>query len=485
MKKKLRRLLIAALAVSLLLPSCGGETTNTPSSTETGESESVGESSREPETVYIHTGDPDNKVRAEAYLAALPERDFDGASFIITAPNAYLFDPSEVSYISKAVTERNRAVEEKYNVTVSAQSAELGVMREESEKSTASGMFYSHVLVLPQTSVPVFAVDGLLMNLRSVPLLDMTSPYFNRSSVDAFSLGDATYALAGSALPASTGLSALFYNKNVADVLDGVDLYETAMNGLLTWDTVHEYYAAAASLGYIGAVTDGVGAIDAIYASTGQKYTASSEGKTPHVAIANYSMNAAATEFRTMRTIATVSGVAESGARAAFRSGCVLFTTSKLSELDSLNSSGVRLGMLPMPKSVQDGGDVASTSYYHLADGTSEVFTVVADVTDSVMVSLVLSGLNAASYGTMTEALADYLHATVLPDSRSADIYELMAESAVYDTASAYAPNYTEVASGTVDLVRSIIDTGDFSAFQSSVDTANTFFSRNFSVGNR
>lgn len=485
MKKNMRRFFAAMLTVSLFLISCGGKfskeaVTDTTADETVNESESVGE----PETVYIHTGDPDNKVRAEAYLAALPDRDFDGASFIITSPDPYLFDPSEISYISKSISERNSAVEEKYNVTISAEKADLGTMREESEKSAASGMFYSHVLIMPQTSVPSFATDGLLMNLRSVPMLDMTSTYFNSSSVSAMSFGDATYGIAGAALPASTGLSALFYNKNVADAIGADDLYETAMNGLLTWDKVHECYTAAASLGYIGAVTDGTGAIDAIYISTGQKYISSAEGTTPQIAVADYSMNAAATEYRTMRAIAKQSGVAVSMAREAFRTGCVLFTTSKISELDSLNSNGVRLGMLPMPKSVSDGGDVASTPYYHLADGTSEVFTVVADVTDSVMVSLVLSGLNAASYGVVTEALSDYLHATVLPDSRSADIFELMAESAVYDMASSCAPNYTEIANGTTELVRYIVDTGDFSTYLTAADEANSFLARNFSALN-
>lgn len=475
------RLLAVLTAISLFLASCasgGGAVTDTDSVEQTEL-----ESSRVPETVIKHTGDPDNAVRAEAYLASLPERDFDGASFIITAPDPFLFEPSEISYISEDISARNREVEEKYGVTISAEKSDIGTMYEQARTSTAAGMFYSHVMIMPQMNVPTFDAAGLLMNLRSMPCLDMTQPYFNASSVAALSVGDRTLGIAGEALPASTGLTALVYNKNVAQALGEDTLYDSALDGSLTWDTINEYYASAAALGYIGGVTAGGEAIDAVYISTGSSYISSAEGRTPSVAVANYSMNAAATQYRTMRTIAAGFGIDTSGAVEAFREGNVLFTIAKLSELDSLNSQNVALGVLPLPKTVSVDSDAQSTPYRQLADGTSEVFTVTADVTDSIMVSLVLSALNAASYGKITESLADYLHATLLPDSRSADIYELMAKSAVYDMACVYSATSDELAAGTVELVRYIIESGDFSTFQSSIDTANRFLASEFSTG--
>ena len=249
------------------------------------------------------------------------------------------------------------------------------------------------------TSVPYFANENLLMNLRSMPLLDMSQPYFNSSSADALSLGNKTFGIAGEALPPSTGLCAVFYNKNVADALGITELYDISLDGGLTWDKMHEYYATAAAGGYVGAVTDGDDVIDAMYISTGQRFISSAEGKIPSVATANYSMNAAATQYRTVVSDAQAAGITKEGAVDAFKSGNVLFTFAKISELDKLNGSSVRLGMLPMPKLDTD------SPYIHLADSTTKVFTVTNGVTDSAMVSLVLSALNAASYGVMTETL--------------------------------------------------------------------------------
>lgn len=482
MKTKLLRLVAALITVSLCVISCASNPSSSIDPSESTEQTGT-ETSRVPETVIKHSGDPDNEVRAKAYLASLPEHDFDGASFIITAPDPFLFEPSEISYISKDISERNRAVEEKYNVTISAEKSDIATMYEQAKTSAAAGMFYSHVMIMPQMNVPTFDGAGLLMNLRSMPCFDMTAPYFNASSAAALSVGDRTLGIAGEALPASTGLTALVYNKNIANAIGEDTLYSTAVDGLLTWDVVNEYYAAALALGYIGGATDGADAIDALYIASGQNYISAAEGRTPSVAIANYSMNSAALQYRTMRDIAAKAGVGLDGAYNAFREGKVLFTIAKIGELDSLNSENTTLGVLPIPKTVSPDADVKSTPYRHLADGLTEVFTVTADVTDSVMVSLVLSALNAASYGKVTESLADYLHATLLPDSRSADIYEIMAKSATYDMASAYSTTYDELAAGTVSLVRYIIESGDFSAFQSSVDAANRYLANEFSAG--
>lgn len=478
----LRLLSLVCVISLLLLTSCSGST-DIQSTTAATDSDVItdthtSETERIPETVILHSGDPDNKVWAEAYLKALPDIDFEGASFIITSPDTSLFDPSEISYLSQAISSRNSAVEKKFNVTVACSKTDLPTMLEEAKKSAAAEMFYSHIMCIPLEATASFEAEGLLMNLRSLPLLDMSMPYFNQSSVSALSAGYVTYGIAGEATPASTELPAVFFNKSVADSLDIGDIYSEALDGGFTWDKFHEYSAAAAALeGKVGAVCDSGAVCDYIFASVGEKYVSSGMMQTPAVSIADYSMDTAASHYRTIRNGAADNGITTEAHADAFKSGSILFTIGKVSDTAKYLSENVSLGILPMPKSTVEG------SYLSLASGSSPIFTITEGVTDSAMVSLVLSGLCAASYGVITEEYVNYLHASMLPDSRSADVLELITRNAVYDFATAFSVGSEELRAGTVDLVRHIMDTGDFSYFKQNIANADKYLKKNFPAG--
>lgn len=468
------------ISALLLLTSCSsGAVSNSESAvtdpTETIITESNEETDKEPETVILHSGDPDNKVWAEAYLKALPSRNYNGASFIITSPDTSMFDPSEISYLSDAVSKRNRAVEEKFGVTISYAKSDLPKMLEDAKKNAAAEMFYSHIMSIPFESTGSFVSEGLLMNLRSLPLLDTTMPYFNQSSVAALSAGNKIFGIAGEATPASRELPAVFFNKNVAENLNLEDLYTLALESGLTWDKFHEISnAATAAEGFVGAVVENGATCDYIFASVGEKFVSSGEMKVPTVGFANYSMDVSATHYRRIRDSAAGAGIAQESSVDAFKSGNVLFTIGKISDLDRFSSSSVSLGILPMPKVSAD------SSYLSLAGGKAPIFTVTEGVTDSEMVSLVLSGLCASSYGVFTEEYVNYLHASLLPDSRSADVLEFITGTAVYDLSTAFGEVSPELRAGTSELVREIIHSGDFKNFNSATENANRYLSSTF-----
>ena len=96
------------------------------------------------------------------------------------------------------------------------------------------------------------------------------------------------------------------------------------------------------------------------------------------------------------------------------------------------------------------------------------------------MVSLVLSGLCASSYGVFTEEYVDYLHASLLPDSRSADMLELITKTAVYDFSTAFNGISPELKGGTTDIVRYITESGDFTNFKNATEAAELYLSDSF-----
>ena len=471
---------IAYILCLLILTSCSSGVATESTGEATSPADTVateGETEKVPETVVLHSGNPDNKVWAEAYLKALPNKSYHGASFIITSPDTSMYDPSEISYLSDAVAKRNAAVEEKFGVTISYAKSDLPTMLEDAKKNAAAEMFYSHIMSIPLESTGTFVAEGLLMNLRSLPLLNTTMPYFNQSSVSALSAGNKTFGIAGEATPASRELPAVFFNKNIASSLNLGDLYALALEGGLTWDKFHELSnTAAAAEGIVGAVVESGATCDYIFTSVGEKFVSSGEKTSPTVGFANYSMDIAATHYRTIRDSAAGAGISQEASADAFKNGNVLFTIGKVSDLDRFSSSAVSLGLLPMPKTSAEG------EYLSLAGGNAPIFTVTEGVTDSEMVSLVLSGLCASSYGVFTENYVNYLHASLLPDSRSADVLELITKSAVYDLGVAFGGVSPELCAGTFELVRESIQTGNFKYFNTATNKANRYLSSAFPI---
>lgn len=468
-KKTLAALL---LLLSLLLTSCS-LTLNTPGETDADTDETgdvavrPAETEREEdETVYRYAGNPDYPILADAYLDALPNMDFGGATFIITSPDVTFLDPDAVRYVSDTVKKRNDAVEEKYNINITTAESDAATMIEEAKKARLAGMYYSDIMCLPVSEVCVFDAEDLLMNLRSLPHLDLSKPYFNATSVEATTVGYRTLGVAGEATPASD-LPCVIFNRGAFGKKVSDELYTLAEDGKFTWDRLFEYAALAGNMeGVIPSVLAPGESLDGIFVSLGEKYVASGVKSVPSVATVQNSFDWAATYARAMFNSAASAGIPHDEAAKAFSNGKALFTVGSVGSLDDYRTSDVRVGILPMPK------HRAEDPYRTLADGDSLVMTVPAGTTNNEMISLVLSGINAASYGYVTEQNASYLHASTLPDNRSADMFELIARGTVYDftvTFEKTVPALSEFRS----VVRGIIENGDFSPYDAAVTKLN------------
>jgi len=478
-KRKLCAMLSLILAL-LLLSSCSlerysGEDPKDSVTQDTASKEDPSEKPQKPEDekIYRYSGNPDYPIMASAYLKSLPERDFNGATFFITSPDTSFMDPNGIHFVSETVAKRNKAVEEKYNIKIQTTRADSNFMLDDAKQASLAGMYYTNIMCIPFGEVGVFDAEGLLMNFRSVPLMDTTAPYFNQSSVKALSAGNKIYGVAGEATPA-TDLPCVIYNKSIAENASLPDLYTLALEGGFTWDKLLEYSAAVdASTGVAGSSLGGGESYDHIFVSLGESYIFSNELKIPSGGVANYSMNWSATYARYMLNNASAVGITKETSRDSFAAGKVLFTLGTVDKLDDYRNPDVLVGILPMPKAS------AEAPYRSAASKNALIMTIPDKSTNSEMSSLVISALNAASYGYMTEEKVSYLHATTLPDNRSADVLELISRSAVYNLATAFESTVPEISS-MKNVIRDIIEVGDFTLFDKSVEDMNTALKKKF-----
>ena len=386
------------------------------------------EAERDP--VKIHAYDPDNEIRAKAYLEEAPGGDLGGMDIFISGPSAGMLSPDGATYISKEISDRNRAVEQKLNVRLDFSEVPADEMLADAAASVASGMYYTDVMMVPLGNVGTFFAYGCLCNLESMPYLDLSAPYFNGRSVTALSPGKYTLGFISDAYPVLRETPALFYNRAIEGDDPGM-LERAAKDGSLTWDLVFASAEANISLLGDGAFTVSVGNPAAtlpqtvFLSGTGRVITT-----TPSVPTVAFAAEWLAPASAVTAKISGSSPAKDEGAE-LFKNGKVAYRIEYVKNAATMNGETTEFGVVPLPKITADG------EYRALVSPYCPVFTVIAGTKNSGEISLVLTALSAASYGVIPEHFVDETIVTAMRDDKSGDMLDLISKTAEFDLSSA------------------------------------------------
>lgn len=397
-----------------------------------------------PETTEVQTPQDDysDKIirsttaeQAAKALDKLPESDFGGAATIIaTVSHADLLCPSEAAdEVSAAALARNKYIEEKYSTTIVSKLAESGeALDKELAASKNSGTYYADLLGINLSEVGMFALDGLLMNMYSIPDLDLNADYFNSDSVSQLTAGYKLYALSGAATEDVREYYSVFFNKNLAQELGMGSLYELVYSGEWTWEKFAELtHIAATARGTDNATAFGAMSdlpadriSDAFFESSGNHYVDTSFGQSPAVTAPGDSLSDLTALARTAlgKGSGFVSGYgADTSAVSSFRAGNILFYIGTLRDAETLAPIEVQWGVLPLPSHAgapsvtaadpERTAVLATPSYNSLADNAS----------------IMLKALCASSVGLIDDAAVEYVTNVSLRDNSSIGMVRRMA----------------------------------------------------------
>ena len=258
--ERIAAVVLLLCTVAALLSSCGFIVINRPGGESADSQTSEIEQTTAPETEPPYHGvTEDFSAQAKEYLDGVAGIDCGGAVIKIVSTSPELTgEDSAPEIISRAVKERNAAVEEKYNISLVTASADSATMYAELSASLKSGMYYADMLNFPQSTIPSLAAAGMLYNLRSMPGMKLDAPYFNQSAVEAASAGYRILAVAGEATYSPYSFPAVFFSVDKLNAA-GLELpYKSAKAGTWTWDEFYSYCTAALGAGY-GTVCTGYG----------------------------------------------------------------------------------------------------------------------------------------------------------------------------------------------------------------------------------
>ncbi len=461
--------LVSAAAILLQTTSCGfiivndmspeaGE--NTPGlSQDTASAETV---AFQPEEYTPYTP-KDYYSLSRQYLEDLPERDYGGAVFFITTPSTDYIDPDNTaSVVNKLAVERNEDVAEQFSVTMIPTVSDASTMLSELAQAVAADSYYTDLLMLPVYMVGNFRAADTLINMRTLPFFNVDQPYFNKDSSDMTSGGYSTYGIAGQASIAPSSFSALFMNKNILleAGLDPYALYDSAAAGTLTWDNILTCVDAVKTLNgdrtasglpayYTMTAQNTADRLpDLVFKSGGNDYVKTGSRTIP---VVGYTVK---TVQKTMDILAQFYNDQYSitdptaGAVSCFSGGESAFLVDYLYIMSWMPGAKADWGVLPLPKGQE------SDDYRTLISNTELVFAVPKNHTNGEVPAIILSALNAASYGHIYDEYVNYHMEEVLRDNDSINMLEMILTTASFDFALAFGNAYPTIAAATYRLIR-------------------------------
>lgn len=455
-----------------------------------------------PETTGADTSDDgysDKIIRsvtaeqAAKALDKLPDSDFGGAATIIaTVSHADLLCPSEASdEVSAAALARNKYIEEKYSTAIISKLAESeDALRKELAASKNSGTYYADLLGINLSEVGAFALDGLLMNMYSIPDLDLNADYFNSDSVAQLTAGYKLYAISGAATEDVREYYAVFFNKNLAQELGMGSLYDLVYSGDWTWEKFSELtHIAATARGTDNATAFGAMSdlpsdriADAFFESSGNHYVDTTFGQSPAVAAIGDSLADLVSLVR--NTLGKGSGFisgygSDTSAVSSFRAGNVLFYVGTLRDAEPLASAEVQWGVLPLP-SHAGAPSVTASDPSRTAVLATPSYNSLAD-----NASIMLTALCASSVGLIDDAAVEYVTNVSLRDNSSIGMVRRMAAmTPCVDFTQAFG-SLESVASATRGAFYASVGGASFTTQSNRyLKTANNLLSRTFPLTN-
>ncbi|MBQ7669246.1 MAG: extracellular solute-binding protein [Clostridia bacterium] len=470
MKPLLYKIIALAAAFSMLFALTSCININKPDGLTTESGETDTEPTSETDGNETQSDEPDYNIvenqfinQINAYLNLAGSADFGGASFLIASPSTSLIDGEDKGlFLSELYEARNRDVEDKYNVVISTKKVDLNSMYDQLSAAKYTGEFYADSVMIPQYAVQRFAVSGLLLNMNSLPFLDLDSGFNIESAVNAGSGRSTVWAVAGWSTLDEDILTGVFFNKDLVKETGLEDPYKLAHDDRWTWDAFFEYTSAVSGLDgtdgekiySYGSQNAYISLADSVYFSEGNTFVSSGLGTTPVISV---DAESSSHTFETFRKLYDDENKIQNSLDAIkiFADGGAMFLIDQLGTMKTIKNSKAVWGILPMPKK-----DVSQENYISLMPSDSMMIAVPNSNSGTEKAGRVISALNICSVGYLIDYYLTNAMYYYLRDNSSIENVEKICYSAVWDMAYTIGGYDSFIPNSTYFAVRDVFENG-------------------------
>lgn len=445
------------IVASVLLSSCGLIKINYPKTDPTTDDIGTTEADKTDEVDKLTDHSKDYTEDIEAFLNVLPDRKYDGDTFVIMTSAPEIVLGREGSQIASEIQERNKTISERYGIKLVSVAESESDMLAKAKNALESDSYYADLLLLSAEGVGKFAREELLLNLRSVPFMNINEEYFYSESADASCLNHKVYGIAGHASLNRDDLPCMYFSTYRAEQLEIGDIYDLVYSGDWTWDKYFEFTSAldeynndriaAGNRNIYACGTDSLkdNMAKAAFRSLGGEFVRNTGSSQELV----FGTESDSERLELVRNIfADKYWIASDNVTDMFFGGEIMFFADTFGTAEKLTQSSYNWGMLPLPK--YSSGDSYAT-YVDAAAPT--MFSVMVNSVDAEKAGLIISALNAASYGRLNAAYVKYAMNYIIRDNDTANVMDMIMENISYDFADVFGEAYPTLGEGTYDLV--------------------------------
>ena len=381
------------------------------------------------------------------YLSDLSDERFDGYSFRILIRKGGIPDqcPEEDSadLVESATYRRNKEVEERYGITISASESASSDYDFSALNSILAGDDAYDIIFTHSRAAFTYAVQGAAYNIHDIESIHLDKPWWTKDITDSCSLNGRLYVLDGDISTRSLGATmCLLFNKRIFDDLGYDYPYEMVKSG----EWIFDEFAYLAKKGGADLNGDGVMTPDAdqygfraeewsspinILYSGGQKiYDKDDDGRLKLSLYSTKTVEIYDEFFNLLNNESCIlfSGSAGYNGSDMFAKGRAMFTDAALDDAKRLRNMDDDFGILPYPRFDE------SDEYATVSNGGTHLLIIPITVPDVERTGAVTEALCAVSSRDVLPAFYEAsLKTKYARDEDSEEMIDIIRASRIFD----------------------------------------------------
>lgn len=448
--KRILSLLIAALLCAAATGCADKEPDKIPAQSDTS-----------PATIETETVSTESETEID-YAAALPEANYDGYTFRMLSKvqeKAYgllSLDADETSgdMLNDFVFERNAAIEDRYNITISNQSEDnISAMV---KKSVNGGTDEFDIVLDCVKQVVTDAPNGYYRNLWSIDAIDLNNPWWNKEAAELLTVKNRVYvAFNDFNTHIMEMLAAFYFNSDVIAQNNLTSPYTLVEQGKWTMDTMYEEAVTCAvdrdgdgvigegdMVGWVG----GAGSFNILFNSCDSPHIYFDENGNLALSHGTEKMYDVSVKISRLMTDKSFSAYinTQPWSNDAFGNGNAAFVEGTLSQFNKLRESEAAVCVVPAPKY-----DESQESYRAMMSNLSMGISIPVTVMDTDKIGFLCEALGAYSHIPLRTVYYDtILKSKLARDKESVKMLDIIVENQTLDIGVINEVAYGDIISG-------------------------------------